>query len=149
MNPTSPARVHAAVARSEITVQIARLAQLADTGEPEEYAAIFTEDAIWELRPGGNVPIAPARVEGRAAILAAVHQRRGEGVQGPGSNTVHTVTTTSIQVADDQAVAQSVLTFFTGLDATPQLRAITRYTDTFAQQADGEWLLEHRIITSG
>lgn len=142
-------QLHATAARAAITTAIARLAQLADDGDPVEYAAIFTEDAVWELRPGGNVPIAPSRVEGRAAILAAVHQRRAEGVQGPGSHTAHSVSTTSIAVEAHRAVAKSLLTFYVGLDATPQLRAITRYTDTFAQQPGGEWLLAHRIITSG
>jgi uncharacterized protein (TIGR02246 family) len=46
----------------EIRNLIARVAQLADYGDVEEYASLFTEDGSWEF-PGGPR-------HGRAGILA-------------------------------------------------------------------------------
>ncbi|WP_427869532.1 nuclear transport factor 2 family protein [Leucobacter luti] len=137
----------AARVRSEIRDTLARLAHLADLGDPREYAACFAEDALWEVSAGAELPIPPAALRGRDAILAGAIERRAAGVQGPGTFTAHAVSTTSVEIDGSRAVARSLFMFYTGLDGAPALAAVGRYTDVFAEQPDGAWLLAHRSIT--
>src|SRR5437868_6059045 len=83
----------------EIRTVIARLAQLADWGDLDDYVAHFTEDASWEVAPRESGATAgqlvweqaarePAR-RGHAAILAGARERRAAGFQGPNTNSHH------------------------------------------------------------
>lgn len=119
---------------------IARIAQLADTGDAEEYAQCFTPDAFWEM------PGAPRR--GRADILAGSQARRKSGEIGPGSATRHAVGTIVVDVDGDAARARSYFQFFVQTTTTPQLRLVGQYDDQLVRSSDG-WLLDHRRITLG
>src|SRR4051812_7687748 len=79
--------------RAELAIRnlIARVAQVADTGELDEYGTCWTDDAAWES-PG-------TPVSGRISILAAAQDRRRGGTTGPGSGPRHMITT--LRVATD------------------------------------------------
>jgi uncharacterized protein (TIGR02246 family) len=120
---------------------IARVAQLADHGDAEEYASLFTEDGAWEF-PGG-----PRR--GRADILAGARERRSQRVTGPGSATRHVITTVAVQVADAiTATADSYFQFWRDTTTAPALFNMGHYHDVLRRE-DGAWRIARREITLG
>jgi 3-phenylpropionate/cinnamic acid dioxygenase small subunit len=128
-------------AEIEIRNLIARIAQLADHGELDEYVSLFSEDASWEF------PGAPRH--GRVDILAGAQERRSQGVTGPGSATRHVITTLAVQVADAvTATADSYWLFWRDTTTTPVLFNMGHYHDT-VRLVDGQWRITRRVITLG
>jgi uncharacterized protein (TIGR02246 family) len=128
-------------AEFEIRNVIARVAHLADDGDLEEYASLFTEDGSWEY-PGG-----PRR--GRADILAGARERRSQKVTGPGSNTRHVITTLAVHVEDaTTAVADSYWLFWRDTTTSPALFNMGHYHDV-VRHVDGAWRIARREITLG
>jgi 3-phenylpropionate/cinnamic acid dioxygenase small subunit len=126
---------------------IAALALLADSGTVEEYVALFADDARWEMpaNPANGVA-ASARV-GRAEIAAGVRDRRAAGVQGPGSNTRHVITTVHVEVTGaDTAAAQAYFLYFSNTADGPTVTSIGRYADSFVRTAAGWKLAKRRIV---
>lgn len=120
---------------------VARVAQLADHGDLEEYAGLFTEDGSWEF-PGG-----PRR--GRADILAGARERRREKVTGPGTSTRHVITTLAVQVADEtSATADSYWLFWRDTATSPVLVNMGHYHDVVRCEG-GAWRIARREITLG
>ncbi|MBS1699049.1 MAG: nuclear transport factor 2 family protein [Actinobacteria bacterium] len=143
----SPAeRGQVAADRVEIAMLIARIAQHADSGTPEEYISCFAADAVWELADAGGLPMSGGRIQGHADILDGVHQRRAEGIQGPGSHTRHDVSSIVVDVTGDEAVSRAYFRYYTGTDATPVIVALGTYNDTYVREGDG-WKLSRRVIT--
>src|SRR5690606_36925086 len=125
----------------EIRNVVARLAQLADDGDLDEYLSLFTEDAEWQM------PGAPRR--GHADILAGARERRSTGTAGPASNTRHVITTLAVRVdGTSTATSDSYFLFLADTNAAPTLRLIGQYHDTFVRRSDG-WRLARREITFG
>jgi uncharacterized protein (TIGR02246 family) len=125
----------------EIRNVIARLALLADMGDLDEYASLFTEDAEWNM-PGGPK-------NGRADIHAGAVDRRAAGGVGPGTNTRHVVGTVAVKaVDDDTATAEAYFQFYVDSATAPALRLFGHYDDTFRRTPDG-WKLARRQITFG
>jgi 3-phenylpropionate/cinnamic acid dioxygenase small subunit len=122
----------------EIRNVIHRLAQLADEGTLEDYAALFTEDAVW----GGS---AFGVRRGKADIIAGGRERRASGVAGPGSHKRHVITTTAVQVAGDRAQARSYMLFYVDCDTAPKVGVATVYQDEFRRTPSG-WKLAQRSI---
>jgi 3-phenylpropionate/cinnamic acid dioxygenase small subunit len=120
---------------------VARLAQLADSSDLDEYIALFDENASWEI-----LGAAPRR--GRAAILAGAKERRATGRQGPGTNSRHVITTLAVQVDGDTATASAYFLFVADTNKVPVIRAVARYDDAFRRTAEG-WKLARRVITFG
>jgi uncharacterized protein (TIGR02246 family) len=134
-------RVARVVAELEIRNVIARLAHLADHGDLEEYASLFTEDGSWEY-PGG-----PRR--GRADILAGARERRSQQVSGPGSATRHVITTLAVQVEDaTMATADSYWLFWRDTATAPLLFNMGHYHDVL-RRVGGAWRIARREITLG
>jgi uncharacterized protein (TIGR02246 family) len=128
-------------AEFEIRNVIARVAHLADDGDLEEYASLFTEDGSWEY-PGG-----PRR--GRADILAGARERRSQKVTGPGSATRHVITTLAVHVEDaTTAVADSYWLFWRDTTTSPALFNMGHYHDV-VRHVDGAWRIARREITLG
>ncbi|ASK89708.1 nuclear transport factor 2 family protein [Sphingorhabdus sp. SMR4y] len=117
---------------------IARIALYSDTGSVDDYAGLFTADAIWELR---DTP----KIEGIDAIIAASKERRAQKVTGPGSDTRHVVLSSVIDRKDNKAQAVSIFQFYTGFSQSPKLHAMGIYKDRF-QYREGQWFLSHRLI---
>jgi 3-phenylpropionate/cinnamic acid dioxygenase small subunit len=128
---------------------IARLAHIADEGEISEYLELFTPDAVWELQTATAAGAQAVRLTGRAEIEAGVINRRGSGMQGPGSATRHVITTIEIAgQTDDEAQVVSYYLFYTNTKGEPKLATIGRYDDVFRNTESG-WQLEHRVIRAG
>jgi 3-phenylpropionate/cinnamic acid dioxygenase small subunit len=128
----------------ELTIRniIARLAQLADMGDLDDYLKLWTEDASWEM------PGAPAR-KGHAEILQGARERRASGTQGPGTSTRHVVTTLAVQVdGADTASSDSYFLYVADTTSSPRLGSIGHYHDTLRRSTDG-WRVARRQITFG
>lgn len=121
---------------------LARIAHYADSGDLDDYAALFTPDARWEM-PGEE-----GSRQGRSAIRAAGEARRARMATGPGSHTRHVVCTVAVAVDGDVAVAESYWQFYANTHAVPELRSMGAYRDTFRWTAEG-WRLAERLITLG
>jgi len=125
----------------EIRNLVARLAQLADMGDLNEYVSLFTEDASWEM------PGAPRR--GHADIMAGAQDRRSSGTTGPGSNTRHVISTLSVQGdGSDEATSDSYWLFYGNTTTAPAVQLMGHYHDTMRRTADG-WKLARRQIAFG
>jgi uncharacterized protein (TIGR02246 family) len=120
---------------------LARVAQLADSGDLDEYLTLFTEDAAWEM------PGQPPRV-GHVDIRTGAEQRRASGMQGPGTHSRHVLTTLAVWVDGDAATARSYWMFLTNTVESPTLDLTGQYDDTLARTATG-WRLARRAITFG
>lgn len=133
---------------AEIRNLLASLAHEADSGDAADYAALFTEDAVWEMPPNPLAGVAADRRQGRVDILAGVHARRRAGVQGPGSHTMHVVTTTRVTVDGDEARAESYWMFFGDTATMPAIRGVGRYDDSLRRTVDG-WRVSRRAVFAG
>lgn len=141
--------VHRITAELEIRNMIARLAQLADSGELDEYLSLLTDDVVWVMPASPHVGLAASERRGHDEIAAGAEARVADGLQGPGTDTMHTVTTTSIRVeSDDVALARSSFVFWIAISTAPEAKSIGRYDDTFARTSEG-WKLARRSITFG
>lgn len=108
---------------------------LMDQGRYEETSALFTEDAVWVR---GGKPVA-----GRAAILAALHQRPETDVSR------HLVTNLMIDVASDRE-ATGTACFMPlrgrkredGTAATPPITNVGDLSFRFRREPDG-WRIAH------
>jgi 3-phenylpropionate/cinnamic acid dioxygenase small subunit len=139
-----PDRPHDQRVADELAIRniVARLAQLADMGDLDDYLKLWTEDASWEM------PGAPAR-KGHADILQGAKERRANGMQGPGTSTRHVVTTLSVQLdGADAATADSYFLYVADTTTSPRLGSVGHYHDTFRGSTDG-WRMARRQITFG
>ena len=136
-------------ADAEIRTVLARIAQLADTGDLEEYLTLFTEDAVWGMPDNPAVGMTANEKKGHAEILAGAQERRASGLQGPGTESWHVLTTIAIDVeSEDRATARSYFLFFDSTSTTPTLRTMGQYDDVLVKGERG-WQLARRRITVG
>jgi len=133
----------------ELRNLVARIAQTADSGTVAEYVALFTEDAAWSMpdNPAAGLPASEKR--GIGEIEAGVHERRASGLQGPGSNTKHVVTTIAIDVrGPDNALGHTYWMFFRDTTGQPTVLNMGEYRDEFRRTPEG-WRLARRTIVMG
>ncbi len=136
-------------ADAEIRTLLARIAQLADTGDLEEYLTMFTEDAVWGMPDNPAVGMTANEKKGHAEILAGAQERRASGLQGPGTESRHVLTTIAVDVeSEDRATARSYFMFFGSTATTPTLRTMGQYDDVLVKGERG-WQLARRRITVG
>jgi 3-phenylpropionate/cinnamic acid dioxygenase small subunit len=136
-------------ADAEIRTVLARIAQLADTGDLEEYLTLFTEDAVWGMPDNPAVGMTANEKKGHAEILAGAQERRASGLQGPGTESRHVLTTIAIDVeSEERATARSYFLFFDSTSTTPTLRTMGQYDDVLVKGERG-WQLARRRITVG
>jgi len=136
-------------ADAEIRTVLARIAQLADTGDLDEYLTLFTEDAVWGMPDNPAVGMTANEKKGHAEILAGAQERRASGLQGPGTESRHVLTTIAIDVeSEDRATARSYFMFFGSTSTTPTLRTMGQYDDVLVKGERG-WQLARRRITVG
>ena len=138
-----------AAADAQIRTVLARIAQLADTGDLDEYVTLFTADAVWAMPDNPSLGMPASEKRGIAEIRAGAEERRAGGVQGPGTNTRHVLTTTAVFVeSDERATARSYFMFYGSTTSQPVLRNMGQYDDVLVRGARG-WQLAHRTITFG
>ena len=136
-------------ADAEIRTLLARIAQLADTGNLDEYLTCFTEDAVWAMPDNPAVGMTANEKRGHAEILQGAQERRASGLQGPGTESRHVLTTVAVTVeSETRATARSYFQFFGTTSTTPTLRTMGQYDDAFVKGERG-WQLAHRTITVG
>ena len=124
----------------EIRNLVARLAQLADDGDLDDYIQLFTDDAVWD---GGA---ALGSKKGHAELLAAARERRASGVSGPGTNSRHVITTSVVEVEGNRATGRAVFHYYVKTDGAPELALMGVYDDEFVRTERG-WCLARRTIT--
>ena len=146
---TQAATTERVAAELEIRNVLARLAQLADTGETELYVRLLTDDIAWAMPANPTIGLAGSERRGHDEIAAGQRERIEAGHQGPGSNTMHTISTVSIRFVDDDA-ATAVSSFLYWADTTtaPAVRSMGRYVDELRRTSEG-WKLARREITFG
>ncbi|HEV3227247.1 MAG TPA: nuclear transport factor 2 family protein [Acidimicrobiales bacterium] len=133
----------------EIRNLLARLAQLADSGDTEAYLELLSDDVVWVMPPNPSIGLAGSERRGHGEIATGQRERVAGGHQGPGSNTMHTVSTVSVRFDDDgSASAQSSFLYWADTATAPVVRSIGRYADTLRREA-GRWRLARRVITFG
>ncbi|QTV79056.1 nuclear transport factor 2 family protein [Microbacterium sp. NIBRBAC000506063] len=130
----------------EIGRLLARIAHLADDGDPEDYITCFTPDAVWDLADASDLPLDVQRIQGHEALLAGVLERRAARVQGPGSHTRHDISTSVVEIDGDAASARTYFRYYRDTDGIPALVAIGCYDDRLLRTAEG-WRLHHRRIS--
>ena len=148
---TPPPNVERLAAELAIRNVLARLAQLADTGDTDEYVSLLTADVVWAMPPNPAIGLAASERRGHEEVAAGQLERMAAGHQGPGSNTLHTISTVSVRFDDNDtnaAMAHSYFMFWTSTATQPTVTSIGRYEDTF-RQTPGGWKLARRTITFG
>jgi 3-phenylpropionate/cinnamic acid dioxygenase small subunit len=137
-------------AAGDIRTLLAKLARLADIGEVDDYLELFTDDAVWVMPAIPQSGLVPSERRGIGEIAAGVRERRSAGVQGPGTNTAHVVTTIAVTPESDAAaIAESVWMFLADTASpSPRIQGFGRYRDTVVRTAAG-WRLARREITLG
>jgi 3-phenylpropionate/cinnamic acid dioxygenase small subunit len=136
-------------AEFEIRNVLARLAQLADTGDTDEYLSLLTADIVWGMPANPAIDLAATERSGHDEIAAGQRERMAAGLQGPGSNSLHMVNTISVSFdSADAATAHSYFMFWTSTTTAPTITSIGRYEDAFRRTSSG-WKLARRVITFG
>src|ERR1700728_4378536 len=136
----------------EIRNRVAELAQLADAAPDDEldrYLALLTEDATWVV-VADNELLKTQERKGHSEILEGVRQRRAEGVQGPGTDTRHVVSTLVVTFeTSDRAMARCYWQYFTNASSSaPVLALMGEYRNTFVRTPAG-WKLARREVIPG
>jgi 3-phenylpropionate/cinnamic acid dioxygenase small subunit len=132
----------------EIRNVLARLAHYADSGEVDEYLALLTDDVTWAMPPNPAIGLAASERRGHDEIAAGQRERVAAGVQGPGSDTMHVITTSAVEVEGDRARAYSYFQYFTSTATEPTVTNVGRYRDEFRRTERG-WQLSRRSVTFG
>ena len=115
---------------AEIRNLLARIAQLSDEGELDDYVACFSEAAIWG---GAGFP----ERKGHAAILEGARERRATGTAGPGTQTRHLLSTSVVEVEGDRARVRSIFLFYRDTKAVPRLDRMGVYEDSLRRTPSG------------
>jgi 3-phenylpropionate/cinnamic acid dioxygenase small subunit len=136
----------------EIRNLVAELSQLADTASDDEldkYLALFTDDAIWAVLADSKALQVQAR-QGHAEILAGVRERRAAGIQGPGTDTRHVVSTLVVTFeTSDRALARCYWQYYTNTSSSaPVLALMGEYRNTLVRTPQG-WRLARRELVPG
>jgi 3-phenylpropionate/cinnamic acid dioxygenase small subunit len=140
--------VDAMTARSDIVDLLAAIALTCDWGTLDEYLALLNPDAVWEMPANDDLGLPATRRAGHAEIAAGVRERRGVGLQGPGSNTIHVVASSAIDITSDtEACARSAWMYYGRVDGQLTLKAAGRYDDRFVRGLDERWRLRHRTVS--
>jgi 3-phenylpropionate/cinnamic acid dioxygenase small subunit len=135
-------------AELEIRNLLARLAHYADSGETDMYLSLLTEDVTWAMPPNPAIGLPASERRGHDEIAAGQRERVAAGVQGPGSNTMHVLTTIAVEVDGDRAIARSYFQYLTSTSTEPTVLNVGRYSDELRRTAQG-WRLSRRTVTFG
>ena len=137
-------------ADAEIRTLLARIAQLADTGDLDEYLTLFTDDAVWAMpdnpavgHDGQRQARARRDPPGRGGTTG--QRAAGPGYRQPPRAHHHRRSTSR---ATTRATARSYFMFFGTTSTTPTLRTMGQYDDVLVKGERG-WQLAHRRITVG
>jgi uncharacterized protein (TIGR02246 family) len=127
---------HGPHARQEIANLCAAYTMSADRGRPDEVAAVFSPNAVFDIESG--------KLEGRDAIRAFFTDLIASAVLGPGrqSPARHHLTTSQVTF-DDTAHASGRTYFIVVRDGTIIQSGI--YVDRYIL-SDGQWMIGYRQV---
>ena len=125
---------------------LARIAQLADSGEVDDYLRLFTDDAVWQMSDNPRTGLVASTRHGLDDIAAGVRERRQAAAERPDVSTMHFIATSSVEVNDDLATAISYFQFVRCGTTELTLLNAGRYDDTM-RRTDAGWKLASRTIT--
>ena len=134
--------------RSEIHDLLARFAHCLDSGEFGSLEQLFAADATFSVEPDPG--IVPARIEGSAAIRAALEARRASYADR--AQRRHLVSTVVVdEIADRRARARSFLTIVSAPadGGAIELRGSGVYDDVFTRFEQGWRFAERRLTLDG
>jgi hypothetical protein len=100
------------------------------------------------MPPNPAIGLAASERRGHDEIEAGQRERVAAGVQGPGSDTMHVITTSAVDVDGDRATAYSYFQYLTATSTQPTMLNVGRYRDEFRRTAKG-WQLSRRSVTFG
>ena len=132
-----------------IVAELTHLADTANDAELDRYFELLTDDATWAVLTDSEVLGTQERT-GHAAIREGVIQRRSEGLQGPGTNTRHLVSTMSVHFESaDRALARCYWHYYTNTTSpAPTLALMGEYRNTFVRTPAG-WKMTRREVIPG
>ena len=131
--------------RAAIADVVEQYAARWDAKDAEGFAALFTEDVVFETEVSGE-RLPHARVEGRAAILA--YARKSHAGRLAGIDTRHHMTELVILALEgDRATTENRVrvTHQSEGDAEPRLRVTGTYRNQWRRTSQG-WLIAERIL---
>jgi len=125
---------------AEIRDLIVRIGMIRAFGSPEDYAAMFTTDAVWERPPGAD---GEPSTHGLEAELAHFRDNIAAKISGPGSHAHHIIPSSVITLDGDAADALSQLIFVNNADAKPNIVKMWIVRDELVRTAQG-WRIRRR-----
>ena len=137
-------RLRAAEDRLEIMELEGAYAKAFDSRDGDAWAALFTEDGVYQGRilpdtPPGGVPV----IEGRDALARFCTEAPFDGI--------HLMNMPQITLDGDRATSRVHLQFFASFpvgDRLGYLSSLIGYYDVAYERVDGRWLIRHRVTTS-
>lgn len=109
-----------------------------DAGAHQDYVGHYLPDGEWL---SGD-----QRCTGRAQIQSALVERQRNGVGGPGTNSVHMLTTVYVVASAEHATATSYWQFIVNTASQPSMAAVGRYDDDLVL-VDDEWMISSRRVS--
>src|SRR5213592_2233882 len=113
-----------------------------DSRDGEGWAALFTEDGVYQARVDAGRPPGPF-VEGRAALATFCAEAPFDGI--------HLLHMPQISLDGDRATSRVHLQFLASFpvgDRLGYLSGMVGYYDVAYERVDGRWLIRHRITTT-
>lgn len=134
--------------RVEIHDLLARVAMTADTADDiDDYLDLMTDDIVFEFAANAAVGLSAASYSGRDEVGRGAVSRREQGIQGPGSRSLHVISSITIDPgAAGTASAMASWRFYAVRDDAPALVSIGIYANEFRRES-GRWLLSRRAVT--
>jgi hypothetical protein len=137
-------RLRAAEDRLELMELEGAYAKAFDSRDGGAWAALFTENGIYQSRilantPPGSVPL----VEGRAALAKFCSEATFDGI--------HLLHLPQLTLDGDRATGRVHLHFLASFPAGERLgyfSSLVGYYDVAYERVDGRWLIRHRITTT-
>ena len=128
------AKMRACMDKVEIREVLSRYSICADTGNAEGFAAVFTQDGVWEWDAAG------LRFRGRPAL-----RRLAEAVHTHAKGAQHAVGNSVIRIDGDRAHSICQLSCFLSKPEQIYTLMVGFYEDDLVR-VDDEWLITRRVV---
>lgn len=132
---------------AEIGQLLARIAFTADRAEDlDDYLDLMVADIEFVFGENREAGTPAARYQGRDAVRDGARARREAGVQGPGTHTMHVVSSVIVErTGSDMASAWAYWRYYTDTHQAPRLNSMGTYENEL-RRVDGAWKLSRRVV---
>lgn len=117
-----------------------RYASAIDDGDPEAWAELFTEDAVWQVA-GAAARIA-VRIEGRSELRRFAENHTA----APEAWHKHCVVEPRVDVEGSRATSTCYTFRLDGFPDGPVVQSFGRYHDQLVRDDRGQWRIAHRTV---